>query len=84
MSDKTKPDTSKRDQVEVSVDGVVHRVVAGSYVVADFKKLVGVDAAKELEQVVEGRLIPLADDATILIEKGSNRFVSHVRRGGSS
>jgi hypothetical protein len=54
-------------------------------VVADFKKLVGVDPTKELEQVVEGKLVPLADDATIVIAKGgSNRFVSHIRRGGSS
>jgi hypothetical protein len=85
MSNKAKPDAPKHDQVEVIVDGVAHRVMPGSYVVADFKKLVGVDPTKELEQVVEGKLVPLADDATIVIAKGgSNRFVSHIRRGGSS
>jgi len=74
----------KKDLIEVVVDQVPHKVPSGSYIVADFKRLVGVEPAKELEHVVEGRLVPLADDATIVIERGPNRFVSHIRRGGSS
>lgn len=83
MSDNKKQEP-KNELVEVIVDHKPHRVPAGTYVVSEFKRLVGVDAAKELEQVVEGKLVPLADDATIVIQHGPNRFVSHIRRGGSS
>ena len=76
--------TATRKSVEVIVDGTPRKVPAGEYAVAAFKELVGVDATKELEQVVEGKLVPLADTDGIDIEKSGKRFVSHVRRGGSS
>ena len=69
--------------VTVTVDGKTHEVRAGEYVVSAFKKLVGVDAARELDEVVHGELKPLDDDAHIEI-KGKEVFVSHVRTGGSS
>lgn len=70
-------------QVEVTVDRKKHKVAAGTRTVSTFKTEVGVDAAKELEEIVDGKLVPLADDAKITI-KGGEVFVSHVRRGGSS
>jgi len=70
-------------QVEVTVDRKKHKVAAGTRTVAAFKAEVRVDAAKELEEIVDGKLVPLADDAKITI-KGGEVFVSHVRRGGSS
>jgi hypothetical protein len=76
--------TATGKSVEVIIDGTPNKVPAGEYVVAAFKELVGVDASKELEQVVEGKLVPLADSDTIDLEKSGKRFVSHVRRGGSS
>lgn len=69
--------------VAVTVDGVKHEVRKGDYVVSEFKKLVGVDAARELDEVVHGELKPLDDSAHIDI-KGGEIFVSHVRTGGSS
>jgi hypothetical protein len=69
--------------VPVTVDGVKHEVHRGDYVVSEFKKLVGVDAARELDEVVNGELKPLDDNARIVI-KGGEIFVSHVRTGGSS
>lgn len=51
--------------------------------VADFKRLVKVDASLQLEQVVNGELVPLEDSAIIKI-KGGEVFISHVRQGGSS
>lgn len=69
--------------VPVTVDGVKHEVPRGDYVVSDFKKLVGVDAARELDEVANGELKPLDDNARIVI-KGGEVFVSHVRTGGSS
>jgi hypothetical protein len=69
--------------VTVTVDGKQHRVPEGHYVVADFKKLVGVDPSKELDEVVRGEFKPLDDNQRIHI-KGGEVFVSHARQGGSS
>lgn len=70
-------------QVEVTVDRKKHMVAPGTRTVSVFKTEVRVDPAKELEEIVDGKLVPLADDAEITI-KGGEVFVSHVRRGGSS
>lgn len=90
MNDHLQPvpmvDSSEREtshEVKVTVDGQVHEVRRGEYVVAEFKRLVGVDAARELDEVVHGELKPLDDNAHIHI-KGGEVFVSHVRTGGSS
>lgn len=69
--------------VTVTVDGVKHEVRKGDYIVSQFKTLVGVDAARELDEVVHGEFKPLDDNARIDI-KGGEIFVSHVRTGGSS
>lgn len=69
--------------VAVTVDGVKHEVRKGDYIVSEFKELVEVDAARELDEVVHGELKPLDDNARIDI-KGGEVFVSHVRTGGSS
>ena len=70
-------------EVAVIVDGKEQKVPKGTYLVSQFKALVGVVAAKELDEVVHGQLKPLDDNAEITI-KGGEKFVSHVRTGGSS
>ena len=72
-----------RKQVAVTVDGHTHKVPEGTYVVSEFKKLVGVDPSKELDEVVHGELKPLDDNQKIHI-KGGEVFISHARQGGSS
>jgi uncharacterized protein YabE (DUF348 family) len=74
---------NKPKTVEVTVDGNKKEVAAGTYIVADFKRLVGVDASKELDEIIHGEFKPLDDNAKIIIEK-HEKFVSHVRTGGSS
>jgi hypothetical protein len=69
--------------IEVKVDGQVKRVPRGTYLVADFKRLVGVAADRELDIVEHDVFKPLADDAEITIHQ-CEVFVSHVRTGGSS
>lgn len=69
--------------VTVTVDGKPKEVAPGEYVVSNFKEKVGVPANYELEEVKDGRMIPLADDARIHIH-GGEVFISHVKRGGSS
>jgi hypothetical protein len=82
MPEQTRP-TQLHTNVEVIVDGTPTKVEAGTYIVSDFKQLVGVEASKELEEIVQGKLVPLADESSIAIKSGQ-RFVSHIRRGGSS
>jgi hypothetical protein len=55
----------------------------GIYVVVDFKRVVRVKAEYELEQLISGRLAPLADNARVEV-LGGEVFISHARQGGSS
>jgi hypothetical protein len=74
----------RRDRdVEVKVDGKVKRVPRGTYLVSDFKRLVGVAADRELDIVHHDVFKPLSDDEEITIHR-CEVFVSHVRTGGSS
>lgn len=78
------PDEGHRPKlVTVTVDGVEKRVAEGTYIVAAFKQLVGVDSSRELDEVIHGEFKPLADNASIEI-KQHEKFVSHVRTGSSS
>jgi hypothetical protein len=79
----TPSEPDKPELVTVTVDGVEKRVPRGTYIVSAFKKLVGVDASRELDEVVHGEFKPLDDNATIDIER-HEKFVSHVRTGSSS
>jgi len=82
-TERTEHEEHRHELVCVTVDGKPHEVRRGEYIVAEFKKLVGVDAARELDEVVHGELKPLDDNAHIHI-KGGEVFISHVRTGGSS
>lgn len=70
-------------EVTVTVDGQELKVQAGTYTVSDFKRLVHVDASKELDEIIHGEFKPLDDNAKITIEK-HEKFVSHVRTGSSA
>lgn len=76
-------DSDKPKLIAVTVDGVEKEVPRGTYIVSAFKQLVGVDASRELDQVVRGEFKPLDDNGTIEIEH-HEKFVSHVRTGSSS
>jgi hypothetical protein len=69
--------------VTVTVDGQPKQVRQGRYRVSLFKKAVGVDPTYELDELVNGKLVTLADDGHIKV-KGGESFVSHVRGGSSS
>jgi multidrug resistance efflux pump len=70
-------------EVEIKVDGRRLRVRAGTYLVSEFKKLVGVAADRELDIVEHDSFKPLDDNAEITVHQ-HEVFVSHVRTGGSS
>jgi hypothetical protein len=70
-------------EVSVTIDNRKVEIQAREYVVSQLKAALGVDASRELEQVIGGNLVPLDDNAKIHI-RGGEVFVSHVRGGGSS
>lgn len=80
---KAGPERKHPKLVVVTVDGKTHRVRRGRYVVQHFKRLVGVDPAYQLDQVVAGEFKPL-DDHDKLVIHGDEVFVSHVRGGAAS
>jgi Multiubiquitin len=69
--------------VEMKINNKGYKVKPGVYTVAELKNLANIPAAHELEQLVDGKLVPLADDAKAEI-KGCEQFFSHVRDGASS
>lgn len=69
--------------VEVIVDRVRKEIPAGTYLVSAFKAKVGVAPDRELDEIKNGVLEPLADNATIKIHN-HEVFVSHPRTGASS
>ncbi|HEY9722311.1 MAG TPA: hypothetical protein V6D47_09865 [Oscillatoriaceae cyanobacterium] len=72
-----------KENVTIIVNNVDRSIHRGHQTVAEIKRVGEVPPAHELEQVVNGVLTPLADDAAVTI-KGDERFVSHPRTGTSS
>jgi hypothetical protein len=70
-------------KVTIVVDGVKHEVRPGPWIVSELKAAVGVPAAKVLAEITPQGLKDLEDGATITVHEGQ-RFMSHVRTGGSS
>jgi hypothetical protein len=70
-------------EITVKVDGKDKRVRAGTYLVSEFKAIVGVAADRELDIVEHDTFKPLKDDKEIHVHE-CEVFVSHVRTGGSS
>lgn len=69
--------------VTVTVDNIAKTIHRGHYTVDEFKQAVGVEAAKELDEIIGGDITPL-DDTGKLVIKGGEVFISHARTGGSS
>ncbi len=69
------------EKVEIKVDGKERKIRPGTYVLSEFKKLVHVDASRDLDQVKDGVPVQVEGDVTIV---GGEVFISHVPQGGSS
>jgi hypothetical protein len=69
--------------VTITVDTKPYRIHRGHQTVADIKKVAGVPLAFELEQLINGKLTPLADNGAVTI-KGGEVFLSHPKDGGAS
>jgi hypothetical protein len=62
-----------------------HKVVLqpGRYDLPTFKRVSGVPQAEDVEELVDCKLKPVADNASIHIQ-GCEVFISHVKEGGAS
>ena len=69
--------------VEVTIDNQKKRIQAGTYTVAELKRVLGVDPSRVLDEVLGGEFKELPENGTVDI-KGCEIFVSHVRQGQSS
>lgn len=70
-------------EVQIIINDNVKEIHRGHQTVAAIKVVGGVPAADELEEVIDGKLTPLADDGAVVI-KGGEVFVSHPRTSASS
>lgn len=80
---RPKPDPQPGPDVQITINGVTKTIHRGRCTVVEIKKLGDVPLGDELEQLIEGKLQPLADDGAVTI-KGGEVFMSHARSGGSS
>lgn len=78
-----KPHPEPGPEVHITVNTVSRVIHRGRQTVAEIKTVGQVPLAEELEQVIDGKLTPLADNGSVVI-KGGEVFMSHVRDGGSS
>jgi hypothetical protein len=69
--------------VTIIIDTKVHVVHRGKTTVPELKALAGIALGYELEEIVDGKLVPLQDEQHVVL-KGGERFVSHPRAGASS
>ena len=70
-------------EVTILLDRVPRQIQSGGYVVAELKRLLGIDLCRDLDEVVCNEFRPLDDSSKVHI-RGGESFVSHVRCGGSS
>lgn len=69
--------------VQITINGISKSIHRGRQTVVEIKNLGGIPLADELEQLIDKKLVPLADDGAVTI-KGKEVFMSHVRSGASS
>lgn len=69
--------------VTITIDTKPHKVKPGQYTVAAIKQIGNVPLAYDLEELVGGKLTPLADGGSVTI-KGGEVFLSHPKDGGAS
>jgi hypothetical protein len=69
--------------VNISINEKKYEVKRGKYSVAQLKSVGSVSQADELVELIDGQLVPLKEDAPVLV-KGGEEFFSHKPDGTSS
>lgn len=76
-------DTEHGPIVIIEVDNKPIHIHRGHQTVAEIKEAGNVPLAYDLDQVVNGKLIPLPDDGSVTI-KGGEKFIGHSKDGQSA
>lgn len=69
--------------VTIKINDIDRKIMPGWRTVAEIKNIGEVPLAYELEQVIDGKLIPLDDNGRVEIA-GCEEFYGHVKDGSSS
>lgn len=69
--------------VQIKINNNPYEVKPGKFTVAEIKGIGGVSLAHDLDQLINGELVPLKDDGFVII-KGCEEFKSHPKDGSSS
>jgi hypothetical protein len=69
--------------VVIRINNVEFKIKRGTYTVAQLKKIGNVKASDEMDALEGHNLTPLDDEAMVVI-KGGEQFIAHVRDGSSS
>ncbi len=77
------PHPEEGPEVTITVNNMPKLIHRGHRTVAEIKAVGGVPQADDLEQVVDGKLVPLRDDGAVTI-KGREVFVSHPKDSASA
>ncbi len=76
-------DVQHGPEVMITVNSISVRIHRGNRTVAEIKTAANVPLAEDLEQIINGKLVPLPDDGSLTI-KGGEQFVSHPKDGAAS
>lgn len=69
-------------EVTIKINNSPYEVHRGRQTVAYLKELAGISQSFELDEVENGRLVPLSDDGSVTI-KGGEEFKSNLKVGQS-
>lgn len=83
MQEEEKVQNNGHNYVEIMVNDNLYKIHRGNQSISEVKTAGNVPLADKLDQVVNGKLIPLDDNGSIVI-KGGEEFKSHVQSGGAS
>lgn len=83
VNDQEEDKSQHSPKVTITINNIPHEVHRGHQTVMYLKELGGVPQNYELDEVKDGQLVRLDDDATVTI-KGGEVFKSNLKVGRSS
>lgn len=90
MTEKTTPDVERKDEhpqtgptVIITINNKAFSIHRGRQTVAHLKEVGGVSQGFDLDQVIDGKLVPLPDNGAVTI-KGGEKFISRPKDSAAS
>ncbi len=70
-------------KVNITVNDTNYSIHRGRQTVVEIKNAGKVPLNHALEQIIDGQIVPLEDNGSVVI-KGGEVFISHIKDGGSA